>query len=105
MVGRPDEEVGGEVLEETGTEVDEPRLYRVILHNDNYTTMEFVIEILEGVFAMAQEQAYRVMMNVHVNGHGICGTYPFEIAETKVAIVHDLARKQGFPLRASIEEA
>lgn len=104
-MGQTDEQVGGEVLEETGTKVEEPPLYRVILHNDNYTTMEFVIEILEGVFAMPKEDAYRVMMSVHVNGHGVCGTYPFEIAETKVAIVHDLARKQGFPLRASIEES
>lgn len=105
MMARPDEEVGGEVLEQTGTQVEEAGLYRVILHNDNYTTMEFVIEVLESVFSMAQEEAYRVMMNVHVNGRGVCGAYAFEIAETKVAVVHDLARERGFPLRASIEEA
>ena len=104
-MGQREGQLGGEVLEETGTEVEEPPLYRVILHNDNYTTMEFVVEVLEGVFAKAKEEAERIMLNVHVNGQGVCGVYPFEIAETKVAIVHDMAREQGFPLKASLEEA
>jgi len=104
-VGQREGQLGGEVLEETGTEVEEPPLYRVILHNDNYTTMEFVVEVLESVFAKAPEEAERIMLNVHVKGQGVCGVYPFEIAETKVAIVHDMAREQGFPLKASLEEA
>ena len=104
-MGSPDERPGGEVLEKTGTEVKEPPLFRVLLHNDNYTTMEFVVEVLESVFALSHEQSLRVMLNVHQQGHGVCGVYPFEIAETKVATVHALAREQGFPLRASFEEA
>jgi len=104
-VGQREGQLGGEVLEETGTEVEEPPLYSVILHNDNYTTMEFVVEVLESVFAKAKEEAERIMLNVHVKGQGVCGVYPFEIAETKVAIVHDMAREQGFPLKASLEEA
>jgi ATP-dependent Clp protease adaptor protein ClpS len=104
-MSRPDERAGEAVLEKTGTKVEEPPLFRVVLHNDNYTTMEFVVEVLESVFAMPHEQAFRVMLNVHQQGHGVCGMYPYEIAETKVATVHDLAREQGFPLRASVEEA
>jgi ATP-dependent Clp protease adaptor protein ClpS len=104
-MSRPEEGTGDAVLEKTGIEVKEPPLFRVILHNDNYTTMEFVIEVLESVFAQPHEEAFRIMLNVHQHGHGVCGVYPFEIAETKVAIVHDLAREHGFPLRASVEEA
>jgi ATP-dependent Clp protease adaptor protein ClpS len=104
-VGQTERQLGGEVLDETGTQVEEPPLYSVILHNDNYTTMEFVVEVLESVFAKAKEEAERIMLNVHVKGQGVCGVYPFEIAETKVAIVHDMARERGFPLKASLEEA
>jgi len=104
-MGRPEGQTGGEVLEQIGTEVKEPTLYRVLLHNDDYTTMEFVVEILESVFAKARTEAVRIMMNVHTEGQGECGTYPFEIAETKVAIVHERARESGYPLRASMEEA
>ena len=104
-MGGSEEKAGGEVLEQTGTQVKEPPLFRVLLHNDNYTTMEFVVEVLESVFAMPHEQALRIMLSVHQQGHGVCGTYPYEIAETKVATVHALAREQGFPLRASFEEA
>jgi ATP-dependent Clp protease adaptor protein ClpS len=85
--------------------VQEPSLYRVLLHNDDYTTMEFVIEILVVVFNRSMEDATRIMLNVHRNGIGICGTYPYEIAETKVEIVKVLARKSDFPLKCSMEEA
>ena len=95
---------GGEVLELQGTKTSLPRLYKVLLHNDDYTTMEFVIEVLEGIFAKSPAEAFRIMMQVHENGLGVCGTYPFEIAETKVALVHERARQHGFPLRASVEE-
>jgi len=94
----------GEVLERRGTETRRPRLYRVLLHNDDYTTMEFVIEVLEAIFARSPAEAFRIMMHVHENGVGICGAYPFEIAETKVALVHQRARAHGYPLRASLEE-
>jgi ATP-dependent Clp protease adaptor protein ClpS len=104
-MSRPDELPGGEVAEQTRSKTQEPPLFRVILHNDDYTTQEFVVEILESVFAKPYEEAYRIMLHVHRRGFGVCGTYAFEIAETKVAIVHDLARERGFPLKASLEEA
>jgi len=98
--GTPD----SRVLEQRETETRRPRLYKVLLHNDDYTTMEFVVEVLEGVFSKSPAEAFRIMMHVHVHGRGICGAYPYEIAETKVAQVHDVARERGFPLRASMEE-
>jgi ATP-dependent Clp protease adaptor protein ClpS len=103
MARKPD--AGGEVLEKTRTKTRQPDLFRVILHNDDYTTMEFVVRVLETVFNKATPDAYRIMLQVHHDGHGVCGSYPFEIAETKVETVHDMARQEGFPLRASIEEA
>jgi ATP-dependent Clp protease adaptor protein ClpS len=99
------EQTDSGVLERSESETQEPPSYRVILHNDDYTTMEFVIEVLESVFALPSEEAFRVMMLVHTRGFGVCGIYSFEIAETKAAMVHDLARGRGFPLRASVEEA
>jgi ATP-dependent Clp protease adaptor protein ClpS len=77
----------------------------VILHNDDYTTMQFVVEILESVFQKSPAEAHRIMLKVHMEGIGVCGAYPHEVAETKVALVHDRAREHGFPLRASMEEA
>jgi len=94
---------GGEILERTRQETKKPELFKVLLLNDDYTTMEFVIEILENVFNKAPAEAYRIMMAVHTQGQGLCGVYPFEVAETKVATVLDLARSNGFPLRASME--
>jgi ATP-dependent Clp protease adaptor protein ClpS len=96
-------EPGGEILERTKQETKKPELFKVLLLNDDYTTMEFVVEILETVFNKPPAEAYRIMMAVHNQGHGLCGVYPFEVAETKVATVVDLARGSGFPLRASME--
>jgi len=92
--------------EETRTRkrVQEPPLYRVLLHNDDYTTMEFVIEILMVVFKRSMEDATRIMLNVHENGIGICGVYSYEIAETKVESVEVLARSSDFPLKCSMEK-
>lgn len=95
---------GGEVLEREKPTTQEPILYKVILHNDDYTTMDFVVEVLETVFHKQPAEAYRIMMQVHTQGLGVCGVYPFEVAETKVAVVHDLAQARGFPLRASVEQ-
>ncbi len=83
--------------------VKKPRLYKVLLHNDDYTTMEFVVEILMHVFNKSPQNATRIMLDVHKKGIGICGIYSYEIAETKVDRVHDLAREHGFPLRCSME--
>ncbi|MFN8059772.1 MAG: ATP-dependent Clp protease adapter ClpS [Vicinamibacterales bacterium] len=94
----------GDVLERQQDETANPPMFRVVLHNDDYTTMEFVVEILEQVFHRSPAEAYRIMMQVHTQGRGVCGVYPFDIAETRVATVHDLARERGFPLRASLEE-
>jgi len=103
-MAEPRRQPGTGALEETDSAVKRPELYRVVLHNDDYTTMEFVVQVLETVFLKHPAEAYRVMMQVHVEGHGVCGVYPLEIAETKAATVHDLARERGFPLRASVEE-
>jgi len=99
-----DRQTRGEVLEKTRQETKEPALFKVILHNDDYTTMEFVVQVLESIFLKSPAEAFRIMMQVHTQGRGMCGIYPFDIAETKVGAVHDLARERGFPLRASLEE-
>jgi len=98
-------EGGGEVVEKPRPKTKKPRLYHVVLYNDDYTTMEFVVLVLETLFDKGPAEAYRIMMEVHTRGRGVCGAYTFEVAETKVATVHDLARTEGFPLRAGIEEA
>jgi len=79
-------------------------MYRVLLHNDDYTTMDFVVEILVSVFGKPLDQAVMIMLNVHRNGIGECGVYTYEVAETKVETVHRLAAKRGFPLRSSMEK-
>ncbi len=85
-------------------EVQEPRLFRVLLHNDDYTTMDFVVHVLQTVFGKNEAEAHAIMMRVHREGVGECGIYTAEIAETKVQLVHSMARKHSFPLRASMEE-
>ena len=98
-----DRQTGGEVLERTKEKTKRPELFKVLLLNDDYTTMDFVVEVLESIFNKAPAEAYRIMMAVHHQGQGLCGVYPFEVAETKVATVVDLARGNGFPLRAAME--
>ena len=93
-----------EVISETRDEIDEPPMYKVLLHNDDYTTMEFVVEILMLVFNKPPEEAIEIMLNVHQKGIGICGVYTYEVSETKVNTVHDLARENGFPLKCTMEE-
>jgi ATP-dependent Clp protease adaptor protein ClpS len=104
-VAEPERQGSGEVVEKTKTVVKRPQLWNVVLINDDYTTMEFVVQTLEEIFDKGPAEAYRIMMEVHTRGRGICGAYTFEVAETKVAAVHDSARAEGFPLRAGIEEA
>ena len=89
---------------ETEDDVTEPPMYKVLLHNDDYTTMEFVVEVLMHVFNKPDAEATRIMLNVHKKGVGLCGYYPYEVAETKVETVHLLARERGFPLKCTMEE-
>jgi ATP-dependent Clp protease adaptor protein ClpS len=97
-------DTGGAVRERVAPKKHEPTLYKVVLLNDDYTTMEFVVQVLESIFELSPAEAYRVMMQVHVNGKGIAGVYPWEVAETKVDTVTSLAREAGYPLRATLEE-
>ncbi|MCU0821798.1 MAG: ATP-dependent Clp protease adaptor ClpS [Spirochaetes bacterium] len=85
-------------------DLDEPKLYRVIMHNDHYTTMDFVVEVLMKVFNKPAAEAAKIMLDIHHRGMGICGVFTFDIASTKVAAVHQLARKREFPLKCSYEE-
>ena len=89
---------------ESEEKVEEPPLFKVLLHNDDFTTMEFVIWILESIFNMAEEQAIQVMLNVHLRGIGVAGIYTYEIAETKVERTTTLAREQEFPLLVTMEQ-
>lgn len=81
-----------------------PIQYKVLLHNDDYTTMDFVVHVLEVVFHKSADEAIQIMLQVHKTGMGLCGIYNYEVAETKVEAVHELARQHEFPLKASMEE-
>jgi ATP-dependent Clp protease adaptor protein ClpS len=83
--------------------VKQPRRYKVLLHNDDYTTMEFVVDVLVTHFNKSQTEATQIMLSVHHRGHGICGVFTREIAETKVAQVQEYARKNGMPLKCTME--
>jgi ATP-dependent Clp protease adaptor protein ClpS len=83
-------------------EVKEPPMFKVLLHNDDYTTMEFVVEILMYVFHKTVDDATRIMLNVHQKGIGVCGVYTHDVAETKVETVHRLARENGHPLKCTM---
>jgi len=97
---RPEENV----VEKERQETKEPPMYRVILLNDDYTTMDFVIHVLEAIFYKSPAEATRIMLDVHKRGAGVCGVYTREIAETKVAAVHELAVNHQFPLRCTMEK-
>ena len=88
---------------ESNEKTEEPPLFKVLLHNDDYTTMEFVIFVLESVFNMPEEQAIQVMLNVHITGLGVAGIYTFEVAEMKVEKTIAMAREQEYPLLATME--
>jgi ATP-dependent Clp protease adaptor protein ClpS len=98
-------QTGGEVLEKPKEKTKRPEMFKVVLLNDDYTTMEFVMDVLETLFQKSSAEAYRVMMQVHLHGSGIAGVYPWEVAETKVDAVTSMARAAEYPLRAAIEEA
>ena len=84
-------------------EITEPPMYKVLLHNDDFTTKAFVVEILIVIFNKSQEEATHLMWHIHKNQIGVCGIYPLEMAETKVAQVTALARENGFPLKSTME--
>ena len=84
--------------------IKRPPMFRVVMHNDDYTTMEFVVEALTRVFHKTPTEANRIMLHIHFKGAGVCGSYPYEIAETKVSKVHNMARREGFPLRCTVEQ-
>ena len=89
---------------EVSLELEEPRLYRVLLHNDDYTSMEFVVEVLMSIFHKNAMEAEKIMLQIHEQGIGICGVYSFEIAQTKAEQVRRRAKQNEFPLLATIEE-
>ena len=103
MAGR--EDADGAVKERVDIKRLEPTLYMVVLLNDDYTPMAFVVDVLESLFQKSPAEAYRIMMQVHLNGRGVAGVYAWEIAETKADTVASLASEAGYPLKATIEEA
>lgn len=102
---KPDHDEGLDIVTEKHTKTQKPSMYKVILLNDDYTTMEFVIHVLESVFNKSKESATAVMLEVHQKGQGLCGVYTREIAETKTHKVLQLARNEGFPLQCMMEVA
>lgn len=100
-----DSRTGTVLKERTKDKQQSPSLYQVVLLNDDYSTMEFVVHVLETVFQKSPTEAYGTMMQVHLQGRGVAGVYPWEIAETKADTVTVMARAAGFPLRAMIEDA
>lgn len=89
---------------QSNIEVTKPRMYKVLLLNDDYTSMDFVMNVLMSIFRKNEQDAYTIMMKVHHDGKAVCGIYTYEIAETKVAQVESVARKNNFPLKAILEE-
>lgn len=92
------------ILSKSEKDIAHPPMYKVLLHNDDYTTMEFVVDVLIKIFGKSLEKATEIMLNVHRKGRGLCGIYTREIAETKVDTVHKLAREHGYPLKSTMEK-
>lgn len=97
-------ETQGQTEDTTIFGLDKPKRYKVLMHNDDYTTMEFVIEILMSVFRKSEAESVRLMHKIHHENYAVCGIYTKEIAETKVEQTIELARENGFPLRCTMEE-
>ncbi len=95
----------GLVVETAKPKLKKPPMFKVVMLNDDYTPMEFVILVLENLFRLDHELAMQIMLNVHQKGKGVCGVYPHEVAETKVAQVSELARSNEHPLQCTLEEA
>jgi ATP-dependent Clp protease adaptor protein ClpS len=105
LVADRQDQTDGAVKERTVVKKQDPTLYKVVLLNDDYTPMDFVVHVLESLFQRSPAEAFRIMMQVHVNGRGVAGVYPWEVAETKADKVAALASEASHPLRATIEEA
>ena len=105
MSDRTLDEMEHGVVTKSEKKLKPPPLYKVLLHNDDYTTMEFVIEVLQSVFHHPHAAATQIMLHVHRNGIGVAGVFTYEIAETKVAIVEAMARRHEFPLKCTMEQA
>jgi ATP-dependent Clp protease adaptor protein ClpS len=101
----PDTRYDEAPVAESHEKVEEPPLFKVLLHNDDYTTMEFVVWVLESVFNMPEDDAVRVMLNVHVQGVGVAGIYTFEVAQMKVEKTTALAQEHEYPLLCTMEKA
>jgi ATP-dependent Clp protease adaptor protein ClpS len=94
----------GLALKEAKPELKKPSMYKVVLLNDDYTPMEFVVSLLEKLFGLDREKATRIMLQIHTHGKGVCGTYTYEIAETKVAQVSEYSQRHQHPLLCEMEE-
>src|SRR5579885_1061727 len=104
-MGKPGGENNDVAVETAKPKVAEPPKYACRLHNDDYTTMEFVVEVLQKYFHKSTEEAVQIMLRVHHSGSGIAGVYALDIAETKAAQVEEHARSRGFPLKCTVEPA
>jgi len=104
-MSRRETEFDREVITETEKKLKRPPLYKVLLHNDDYTTKEFVVQILQYVFHKEHTAAVQIMLHVHKKGIGVAGVFPHEVAETKVVLVESLARQHEYPLKCTMEEA
>ena len=102
-MGNPNHETGVKTTVRQKLKVKKPKLYRVILLNDDYTPMDFVVSILESIFGKVPAEAVQIMLKVHNQGRGVCGIYPKEVAEAKINLVHRKADQSGYPLRAAME--
>lgn len=98
-------DLGSETVTRERVRTKRPRLYKVLLLNDDYTSMDFVVSILETIFKKSPAEAVQIMLQVHNDGRGLCGMYAKQIAEAKVELVHKRARAEGFPLRCMMEES
>lgn len=106
MAGNPEYSSGEDLaVQETKPKLKEPPLYKVILLNDDYTPMDFVVQILERFFGKSRQDATRIMVEIHTQGKGICGSYTYEIAETKVEQVNQYSREHQHPLLCTLEKA
>src|ERR1051325_3912299 len=103
-VGDQDQGSGSATITETRTQLQKPSLYRVLILNDDYTPMEFVVYVLERFFQKDREAATRIMLHVHQHGVGVCGVFTYEVAETKVAQVVESARRHQHPLQCTMEK-